>query len=138
MRCDRFLNFVDLVNRLNAEAKMDRRGQRADSISRLDFHVRDGLDDLPFRGEQRAATVPLDQQAPRAYVGRLAPSSASDRACFARFALTLEIHSSQGGQFWMLIDISLIRPKKQQFRSRTSKVNNNPGNIIGIRLASQT
>ena len=67
---DRFLNFVDLVNRLDAEAKVDRRWRRADSTSRLDFHVRDGLDDLPFRAEQRAATVPLNQQAPQAYVGR--------------------------------------------------------------------
>lgn len=48
MRRDRFLNFVDLVNRLDAETKVDRRGRRIDSISRLDFHVLDGLDDLPF------------------------------------------------------------------------------------------
>lgn len=47
-RRGRFFNVVDLVNRLDAEAKADRQGRLADAVSRLDFLVLDELGYLPF------------------------------------------------------------------------------------------
>ena len=44
----RFLNVVDLVNKLDAEARADRQGRTADLISRLDFLILDELGYLPF------------------------------------------------------------------------------------------
>jgi DNA replication protein DnaC len=44
----RFYNVVDLVNRLEAEARTGRQGRLADSLTRLDFIVLDELGYLPF------------------------------------------------------------------------------------------
>ncbi|WHQ72782.1 IS21-like element ISMex39 family helper ATPase IstB [Methylorubrum extorquens] len=44
----RFYNVVDLVNRLEAEARADRHGRIADHLARLDFVVLDELGYLPF------------------------------------------------------------------------------------------
>ena len=44
----RFFNVVDLVNRLEAEARTGRQGRLADHLSRLDFVVLDELGYLPF------------------------------------------------------------------------------------------
>ena len=44
----RFFNVVDLVNRLDAEARSGRQGRTADHLSRLDFVVLDELGYLPF------------------------------------------------------------------------------------------
>ena len=44
----RFFNVVDLVNKLDAEARADRQGRTADLISRLDFLILDELGYLPF------------------------------------------------------------------------------------------
>jgi DNA replication protein DnaC len=44
----RFFNVVDLVNKLDAEARDDRQGRTADFICRLDFVVLDELGYLPF------------------------------------------------------------------------------------------
>ena len=44
----RFYNVVDLVNKLEAEARSGRQGRLADSLARLDFFVRDELGYLPF------------------------------------------------------------------------------------------
>jgi DNA replication protein DnaC len=44
----RFFNVVDLVNRLEAEARAGRQGRLADHIARLDFVVLDELGYLPF------------------------------------------------------------------------------------------
>jgi DNA replication protein DnaC len=44
----RFFNVVDLVNRLEAEARAGRQGRMADALSRLDFLVLDELGYLPF------------------------------------------------------------------------------------------
>ena len=44
----RFFNTVDLVNKLDAEARADRQGRLADLISRLDFLILDELGYLPF------------------------------------------------------------------------------------------
>ena len=44
----RFFNVVDLVNRLDAEARADRQGRMADLLSRLDFLILDELGYLPF------------------------------------------------------------------------------------------
>jgi DNA replication protein DnaC len=44
----RFYNVVDLVNRLEAEARASRQGRIADQLSRLDFAVFDELGYLPF------------------------------------------------------------------------------------------
>ncbi len=44
----RFFNVVDLVNKLEAEARAERQGRIADRLSRLDFVVLDELGYLPF------------------------------------------------------------------------------------------
>jgi len=44
----RFFNVVDLVNKLEAEARAGRQGRLADLLSRLDFVVLDELGYLPF------------------------------------------------------------------------------------------
>ena len=44
----RFFNAVDLVNKLDAEARDDRQGHTADILGRLDFLVLDELGYLPF------------------------------------------------------------------------------------------
>jgi DNA replication protein DnaC len=47
-RRGRFFNVVDLVNKLDAEARAERQGRTADPISRLDFLILDELGYLPF------------------------------------------------------------------------------------------
>jgi len=44
----RFFNAVDLVNKLDIEARDDRQGRTADTLSRLDFLILDELGYLPF------------------------------------------------------------------------------------------
>jgi DNA replication protein DnaC len=44
----RFFNAVDLVNKLDAEARADRQGRMADLLCRLDFLILDELGYLPF------------------------------------------------------------------------------------------
>ena len=44
----RFFNVVDLVNRLEAEARAGRQGRMADYLARLDFVILDELGYLPF------------------------------------------------------------------------------------------
>jgi DNA replication protein DnaC len=44
----RFYNVVDLVNRLESEARAGRQGRMADYLSRLNFVVLDELGYLPF------------------------------------------------------------------------------------------
>ncbi len=44
----RFYNVVDLVNRLDSEARTGRQGRMADYLSRLDFVILDELGYLPF------------------------------------------------------------------------------------------
>ena len=44
----RFFNVVDLVNKLEAEARAGRQGRTADYLGRLDFVILDELGDLPF------------------------------------------------------------------------------------------
>jgi DNA replication protein DnaC len=44
----RFFNVVDLVNKLEAEARASRQGRMADYLSRMDFIVLDELGYLPF------------------------------------------------------------------------------------------
>ena len=44
----RFFNFVDLVNKLEAEARSSRQGRLADHLARLDLVVLDELGYLPF------------------------------------------------------------------------------------------
>lgn len=47
-RRGRFFNVVDLVNKLDAEARAERQGRTANLISRLDFPILDELGYLPF------------------------------------------------------------------------------------------
>jgi len=44
----RFFNVVDLVNKLEAEARANRQGRMADYLSRMDFIILDELGYLPF------------------------------------------------------------------------------------------
>jgi DNA replication protein DnaC len=44
----RFFNVVDLVNKLDAEARAERQGRMADLLCRLDFLILDELGYLPF------------------------------------------------------------------------------------------
>ncbi|ARE39378.1 Mobile element protein [Rhodovulum sp. P5] len=77
-RRGRFFNVVDLVNKLDAEARAERQGRTADLISRLDLFAI-GLERMatrwltpgrtrlsPLRPDRRPAPVPPDQQALRA------------------------------------------------------------------------
>jgi hypothetical protein len=61
----RFFNVVDLVNRLDAEARNGRQGRTADHLGRLDFVILDELGYLPFAQIRRPAPVPPDQPARR-------------------------------------------------------------------------
>lgn len=47
-RRGRFFNVVDLVNKLDAEARAERQGRTAELVSRLDFLILDELGYLPF------------------------------------------------------------------------------------------
>jgi len=47
-RRGRFFNVVDLVNKLDAEARADRQGRTADLLCRLDLLILDELGYLPF------------------------------------------------------------------------------------------
>jgi len=47
-RRGRFFNVVDLVNKLDTEARAERQGRTADLVSRLDFLILDELGYLPF------------------------------------------------------------------------------------------
>jgi len=47
-RRGRFFNVVDLVNKLDAEARAEKQGRTAELISRLDFLILDELGYLPF------------------------------------------------------------------------------------------
>src|ERR1700674_4969793 len=64
----RFYTVVDLVNRLESEARSGRQGRLADYLTRLDFVV---LDELAYavRPGRRPAALPPDQRALRAHFG---------------------------------------------------------------------
>ena len=62
-RRGRFFNVVDLVNRLDAEARAERQGRMADAAARLDFVILDELGCPSVRPERGPAAVPPDQQA---------------------------------------------------------------------------
>ena len=79
-RRGRFFNVVDLVNKLDAEARAERQGRTADLISRLDLFAI-GLERMatrwltpgrawlsPVRPDRRSAPVPPDQQALRTHL----------------------------------------------------------------------
>jgi DNA replication protein DnaC len=57
----RFLNVVDLVNRLETEARSGRQGRMADYLSRMDFIILDELGYLPFAqsGGQLLVLLPV-------------------------------------------------------------------------------
>jgi hypothetical protein len=61
----RFYNVVDLVNRLESEARAGRQGRMADYLSRLDFVVLDEFGYLPFCPGQRAVALPSGEPALR-------------------------------------------------------------------------
>ena len=70
-RRGRFFNVVDLVNKLDAEARAERQGRTAELISRLDFLILDELGYLPFAqtgGHRWRAALPSHQQALRAHL----------------------------------------------------------------------
>jgi DNA replication protein DnaC len=60
-RRGRFFNAVDLVNKLDAEARADRQGRTADLLCRLDFLVLDELGYLPFAQVQQGALVTISR-----------------------------------------------------------------------------
>jgi hypothetical protein len=62
----RFFNVVDLVNKLEAEARAGRQGRLAGYLCRKDFFVLDELGYLPIRAVRQSVTVPSDQPALRA------------------------------------------------------------------------
>ena len=62
----RFHNVVDLVNKLEAEARAGRQGRIADHLCRLDFVVLDELGYLPFRPGRRTAALSPRQPSLRA------------------------------------------------------------------------
>ena len=62
----RFFNVVDLVNRLEGEARSGRQSRIADYLTRMDFVVLDELGYLPFAQIRRPAPVPPHQPSLRA------------------------------------------------------------------------
>src|SRR5271155_2198206 len=73
----RFFNTVDLVNRLEAEARANRQGRLADYLTRLDFIILDELgyltaiakqSSVALRTVRRPVAVPPDQPPLRAYI----------------------------------------------------------------------
>ena len=62
----RFFNVVDLVNRLEAEARASRQGRMADHLSRMNFIVLDELGYLPFAQSGGQLLFHLDQPPLRA------------------------------------------------------------------------
>ena len=64
----RFFNVVDLVNRLEAEARAGRQGRLADQLARRDLVILDELGYLPFAPNRRPAAVPPRQPALRAHL----------------------------------------------------------------------
>ena len=69
----RFFNVVDLVNKLDAEARADRQGRVADLLCRLDFLILDELGYLPFAQAGGQLLFHL--------ISRLAPRPAPGCAC---------------------------------------------------------
>ena len=65
----RFLNNVDLVNKLDAEARAERQGRTADLISRLDFLILDELGYLPI--DKRGADLMFQVVAARYECGSI-------------------------------------------------------------------
>ena len=65
----RFFNTVDLVNKLEAEARVGRQGRTADLLCRLDFLILDELGYLPFAQAGGQLLFHLDQPALRADLG---------------------------------------------------------------------
>jgi hypothetical protein len=59
----RFYNVVDLVNRLEGEARASGQGRLADHLARLDLVILDELGHLPFAQSGRPAPLPPDQPA---------------------------------------------------------------------------
>ena len=64
----RFFNVVDLVNRLEAEARAGRQGRLADQLARRDLVILDELGYLALRPNRRPAAVPPRQPALRAHL----------------------------------------------------------------------
>ena len=64
----RFYTVVDLVNRLESEARAGRQGRLADYLTRFDFVVLDELGYLPLRPSRRPTAVSPDQPAVRAHL----------------------------------------------------------------------
>ena len=67
-RRGRFFNVVDLVNKLDAEARAERQDRTADPISRLDFLILDRTRLSAFRANRRPVVVPPDKQALRTHL----------------------------------------------------------------------
>jgi IstB-like ATP binding protein len=63
----RFYNVVDLVIRLETEARNARQGRLADHLTRMDFVILDELGYLPFAQSGGPALVPPRQQTLRAH-----------------------------------------------------------------------
>ena len=79
----RFYNVVDLVNRLESEARAGRQGRMADYLSRFDFVVLDELGHLPFAGanvyRERQALTPAGGQLLFHLMSRLYERTLSER-----------------------------------------------------------
>ena len=63
----RFYTVVDLVNRLESEARASRQGRLAEYLTRMDFIILDELGYLPFRSDRRPPALSSDQPALRAH-----------------------------------------------------------------------
>jgi IstB-like ATP binding protein len=59
----RFYTVVDLVNRLESEARASRQGRLAEYLTRMDFIILDELGYPPVRPDRRPAAVSPDQPA---------------------------------------------------------------------------
>ena len=69
----RFFNVIDLVNRLEAEARNNRQGRLADYLTRMDFIVLDELGYLPFAQAGGQLDRPAEARAALAKLLSLSP-----------------------------------------------------------------
>ena len=81
----RFFTTVDLVNRLEAEARVGRQGRIADCLTRMDFVILDELGYLPFAqaGGQLLTISSATSTSERRSSSPPIPPSANGRACLA-------------------------------------------------------
>jgi DNA replication protein DnaC len=110
----RFYNVVDLVNRLESEARNGRQGRLADHLTRMDFVVLDELGYLPDnRVERRPAAILAADVA-----GYSAPDRSDEEGVLARLKVARESCSRQKPA---LVDKSAIKSRPEMAEKQKNR-----------------